>query len=79
MQIVFLLYEGMTALDAVGPHEVLYWLPNSSIKRVSKKAGAIKTDSGLILNADYAISDISSADVLFVPGAGSATSLREYP
>ncbi len=27
MQIAFLFYEGMTALDAVGPHEILCRLP----------------------------------------------------
>lgn len=36
MQIVFLLYDGMTALDAVGPHEILCRLPGVSIKRVAK-------------------------------------------
>ncbi len=79
MQIVFLFYEGMTALDAVGPHEILSRLPQTSIKRIAKSAGKITTDSGLMLEADYAITDISSAHVLFVPGAGSATTLREHP
>ncbi|MGB6977358.1 MAG: hypothetical protein WBE18_07910 [Gammaproteobacteria bacterium] len=36
MQIVFLFYQGMTALDAVGPHEVLSHLPGASVKRVGR-------------------------------------------
>jgi len=79
MQITFLFYDGMTALDAVGPHEILCRLPGVTAKRVAKSAGKINTDSGLILYADYSLSDISHADILFIPGAGNATTLRKYP
>ncbi len=79
MKIVFLFYEGMTALDAVGPHEILCRLPGASVQRVAHQAGPIRTDSGLFLTADFAISDISAADILLVPGAGSATTLKNFP
>ena len=79
MNIVFLFYDGMTALDAVGPHEILYRLPNARVTRVAPQRGLIHTDSGLILTAEHALSDISSADILCIPGAGSATTLRQYP
>ena len=79
MHIVFLFYEGMTALDAVGPHEILCRLPGTTVKRVARSSGEISTDSGLILTAEYKLSDVLKADVLFIPGAGSAASLREYP
>ncbi len=79
MQIVFLFYNGMTALDAVGPLEVLSRLPGAKVYQVAKKPGLILTGSGLSLNAEYAIADISHADVLLVPGAGNATTLREEP
>lgn len=36
MQIVFLFYEGMTALDAVGPHEILSRLPGAKVKCAAK-------------------------------------------
>jgi transcriptional regulator GlxA family with amidase domain len=79
MQIVFLFYEGMTALDAVGPHEILCRLPGACVKRAAKLKGEISTDSSLILNADCMLTDITYADVLFIPGAGSATTLQKYP
>jgi transcriptional regulator GlxA family with amidase domain len=79
MQIVFLFYDGMTALDAVGPHEILSRLPGAKIQRVAKKRGPIHSDSGLVLTADHALSEISHADVLFVPAAGNATTLWAYP
>lgn len=79
MQILFLFYDGMTALDAVGPHEILFHLPGAKVQRVAKKAGPIHSDSGLILTADYSLLEIRQADVLVVPGAGNATTLQEHP
>ncbi|HEY5235932.1 MAG TPA: DJ-1/PfpI family protein [Rhabdochlamydiaceae bacterium] len=79
MDIVFLFYDRMTALDAVGPHEVLSRLPGATIHRVAKQAGSIRTDSGLTLIANSPLSTISRADVLLVPGAGNATTLRDHP
>ena len=80
MQVVFLFYDGMTALDAIGPHEILCRLPGAKVQRVAKKPGIIRTDSaGLELIADCALSDVSHADILVIPGAGSATTLRDHP
>lgn len=78
--IVFLFYEGMTSLDAIGPHTVLAHLPEVQVKHVARKAGLIKTDAmQLTLMAEYSIADISEADVLVVPGGRNATTLEEYP
>lgn len=80
MDIVFLFYDGMTALDAIGPHEVLFRLPNAKVFRVAEKAGMVRSESSrLSLSAEYSIADISSADVLVVPGAGKAVSLKDQP
>lgn len=79
MKIVFLFYPGMTALDAIGPHEILSRLPGAEVYRTAKQRGPIHTDSQLILTADYAISEIASADLLLVPGGGNATSLSDQP
>jgi len=69
----------MTALDAVGPHEILSHLPGVSVQRVALTRGLIRTDSDLILQADHSLSDVSNADVLLIPGAGSATTLQHHP
>lgn len=79
MQIVFLFYEGMTALDAIGPHEILCRLPGAKVQRVAKHPGAIRTDSQLVVTAETPLSSVTSADVLLVPGAGNATTLRDHP
>lgn len=79
MKIVFLFYDGMTALDAIGPHEILSRLPNAEVYRVANHPGLIRTDTSLLINAEHSFSDIASADILFLPGAGNATTLREIP
>lgn len=79
LNIVFLFYEGMTALDAVGPHEVLSRLPNVVVQHVALKKGLIKTFSKLVIEAEYDFQEIVRADVLLIPGAGNATSLQKYP
>jgi len=80
MQIVFLFYDGMTALDAIGPHEILCRLPGAKVRRVARKSGTVRTDSAsLELVAEYSLEDVFHADVLVIPGAGSATTLRDYP
>src|SRR5690242_15505873 len=76
MRIVFLFYQGMNALDVVGPHEILCDLPDAKVIHVATQPGLITTDSGLKFTAEYALSEISYADVLVVPGASSATTFR---
>lgn len=80
MQIVFLFYDDMSVLDAIGPHEILSWLPGAHVQRVARKPGNIRTDTaGLELIAEYSLTDVSHADVLVIPGAKSATTFRHYP
>ncbi len=77
MDIVCLLFDGITALDIVGPYEVLQRLPGAEVKFVAHDAGAVRTDNkALALVADYALPDVTHADVLVVPG-GFATRALE--
>ena len=74
MQIAILLYEGVTALDAVGAYEVLSLLPNAQVKFVDREKGAKRADTGFLsLIADYDFTEVTSADVLLVPGSASHT------
>jgi putative intracellular protease/amidase len=70
MEIVIYLYNGITALDAVGPYEVLSRLPNANVKFVGETKGIIVSDSHFLkLVADYEISEIEKADILLIPGS----------
>ena len=70
MEIVIYLYNGITALDAVGPYEVLSRMPDADVKFVAETKGPIVTDSHFLkLVADYKISEIERADILLIPGS----------
>jgi len=78
MNLTFLLYEGFTALDAVGPYEVLSRLPGAEVRWVAPKAGNITTDNGkLTMVADGSIDDVTSTDILVVPGGFGTRKLIE--
>jgi putative intracellular protease/amidase len=78
MQIACFVFEGITALDIVGPYEVLQRLPEADVRFVAKHAGEIRTDNKfLALVADHRFDDVTSPDVVVVPG-GFATRQLEH-
>jgi putative intracellular protease/amidase len=69
MQIAIPLYDGVTALDAIGPYEPLSRIPGADVRFVGLQAGPIRCDTkALSLVADYAVEDVSSPEVIVVPG-----------
>lgn len=69
MQIAVLLFDRFTALDAVGPYEVLGRLPGARTVFVADRPGPITTDVGtLALTATATLDEVTSPDVLVVPG-----------
>lgn len=70
LQVAILLYDGMTALDAIGPYEVLQAPTlNTDVRFVAREKGVKQTDFGkLRLTADYSLDEIPSPDILLVPG-----------
>jgi transcriptional regulator GlxA family with amidase domain len=69
MRIVFPLYDRFTALDAVGPYEILSRLPGAEVVFAAVERGPVRTDTGaLALTADAALSEIGHADIVVVPG-----------
>jgi len=74
MRIVFFLYEGLTTLDVIGPHDVLSRLPGVEAISVSKDGGPVMADTGVLgLTATHAMADVDSCDVLVVPGGMDGT------
>ena len=69
MEIAFLLYQQMTALDLIGPHEVLARLPGAKPRRVARERGPVTTDLGIVLQADASFIDVPRPDMLVIPGA----------
>lgn len=78
MQIAILIFEKLTALDAVGPYEVLRSVPGWEVKFVGPEKGPVRTDSGALgLSADYSLDEVSGADVVLVPGGKGNRPLLE--
>jgi transcriptional regulator GlxA family with amidase domain len=77
MKIVFLLFDRITALDVVGPYEVLARLPGARLVFAAPQPGEIRTDNrALGLVADVGIDQVTACDILVVPG-GFGTRLLE--
>jgi putative intracellular protease/amidase len=69
MQIAMLLYDRFTALDIVGPYEVLSRLPGAQTTFVAAQPGPITNDSrSFVLEAQDALSEVSAPDIIVVPG-----------
>ena len=68
MDIAIPLYDRFTALDAVGPYEVLWRVPGARVRWVGAEARSYATDRGLRLVADATLDDVPAPDVLVVPG-----------
>ena len=71
-QIAIVLYPGFTALDFIGPYEVLRNLPDTEVRFVWHEPGPIAADSGVLLvGATHSFDETPSPDVILVPGGMS--------
>ena len=74
MQIVIPIYDRFTALDAVGPYEVLSRVPGATVTFAGVEQREYTTDTGMLtLRADAALADIPSPEVMVVPGGPGST------
>jgi transcriptional regulator GlxA family with amidase domain len=73
VQIAIPLFDRLTALDAIGPYEVLSRLPGAEVLFVAAQPGLKRTDTGaLALTAERGLSEVPRPDIVVVPG-GSGT------
>src|SRR5829696_6543585 len=78
MQIAILIFEKLTALDAIGPYEVLRSVPGWEVKFVGLERGIVRTDSGhLGLSVDHSLEDVPEPDLVLVPGGEGNRPLME--
>jgi len=69
MNISILLYDGFTALDAIGPYEVLRSVPGWEVEFVASQRGEVRTDSGAVgLTADRSMEEVGAPEIVLVPG-----------
>jgi transcriptional regulator GlxA family with amidase domain len=69
MQIAYLLYDRFTALDIIGPHDVLNSVPGTESIFVAEQPGPIRNESGtLSMVADASLDEVQSPDIVVIPG-----------
>ena len=69
MEIAVALFDKVTALDAIGPYEVLQRLPGAAVRFVGHEKGVIRTDNGFLgLAVDLTFDELPNPDILVVPG-----------
>ncbi len=74
MKIIAVLFPGMTALDLVGPMQVLGFFPGAEIQTVWKHAGPVRSDNGLELVASHSFDTaFANPDLLIIGGAAGPT------
>ena len=69
MQVAIALFPHNTALDAIGPYEVLQRVPSIDIVFVGTQRGEVRSDNGMLgLTCDATFDEVTEPDVLVFPG-----------
>ena len=69
MKVAIPIYPDFTALDAVGPYDVLARVPGVEVTFVAAERGPVRTETdSLALVADRALAELTDPDIVVVPG-----------
>lgn len=69
MNIAIPIFNRLTALDAVGPYEVLSRLPGAAVRFLAREPGPQRTETRMLaLTADASLDDLREPEVIVVPG-----------
>ena len=78
MLVAIPLFDRFTALDAVGPYEVLSRLPGAEITFVGERTGPVRTDTAMLaITIDARLDEIDACDVVVVPGGPGTRAMLE--
>ena len=77
MRLTIVIFDGLTALDAMGGYEVLSRIPGMEVEFAGLRRGIIATDTrALGLLAYRALDEVERTDILYVPGGPGGTPLE---
>jgi transcriptional regulator GlxA family with amidase domain len=80
MKIACLIFDKFTALDVIGPYEVLSRLPGTELSFVAKEAGPKRSDTGVLgVVADKTLAELPDPDILLVGGGEGNRSMLDDP
>lgn len=79
MQVAIALFPRNTALDAIGPYEVLQRIPSIDVIWVGHQRGEVRSDNGMLgLICDATFDEVTEPDVLVFPGGiGTRTLIQD--
>jgi putative intracellular protease/amidase len=75
-KIGILLYDGYNTLDAMGPYHTLAEIMGAKTYFIAKKRGVVKNQRGLEVKVDSSFDDVSSLDILVIPGGAGETFMQ---
>lgn len=69
MEIAIPLFDRFTALDAVGPYEVLSRIPGAQVTFVAAEPGPKRTETRMLaITADASLAEVPEPEVILMPG-----------
>jgi putative intracellular protease/amidase len=71
MKIAFVLYDQFTALDLVGPYEVIARWPGAEVHFVATAPDPVRADAGLVVLPTGTLDSLTAPDLVVVPGSGN--------
>jgi putative intracellular protease/amidase len=81
LRVAIPIFDRLTALDAVGPYEVLSRLPGATVSFVAAEPGPKRTENGMLaVTADASFAELPDPEVLVVPGGfGTRALMHDEP
>jgi transcriptional regulator GlxA family with amidase domain len=70
MKTAFVLYPDMTALDIVGPYEIISRWPDADVHFLARSLEPVRCDEGLTLVPTHTPATLSDPELIVVPGSG---------
>jgi transcriptional regulator GlxA family with amidase domain len=69
MRIAYVIYPEFTALDLVGPYEVISRWPGAEVHFVASASGPVTTDCGMTVLPTHTTATMPQPDLILVPGS----------
>ncbi len=80
MNIAIPIFDRLTALDAVGPYEVLSRIPGATVHFIAAEPGPKRTETEMLaLVADESLDDLPEPEVIVFPGGYGTRELMDDP
>jgi len=78
LQAVIPLFPKFTALDGIGPYEVMQRIPDIDITFIGHEPGVVRSENGMLgIHADATFEDMANPDIIVFPGGHGTRALMD--